>query len=86
MQKKNKKKYEDDDGRTIANMNVEGMPWYNPNIPKNTEESGEKPPPISKRETAGWVINGILAALLIGLLFVGMAWLFIMFCTNIWLK
>ena len=23
-----KKQYEDDDGRTIANMNVEGMPWY----------------------------------------------------------
>jgi hypothetical protein len=22
------KKYDDDDGRTIANMNVEGMPWY----------------------------------------------------------
>ena len=86
MQKKNKKKYEDDDGRTIADMNVEGMPWYNPNVPKNTEEGGEKPQSISKRETAGWVINGIFAALLIGLLFVGMAWLFIMFCTNIWLK
>lgn len=29
--KKNKKKYSDDDGRTIANMNVDGMPWYQPN-------------------------------------------------------
>ncbi|MBR2970949.1 MAG: hypothetical protein IKC48_04050 [Clostridia bacterium] len=28
---KNKKQYDDDDGRTIANMNVEGMPWYEPN-------------------------------------------------------
>lgn len=23
-----KKHYDDDDGRVIANMNVEGMPWY----------------------------------------------------------
>ena len=22
----------EDDGRTIAEMNVDGMPWYNPNI------------------------------------------------------
>jgi len=25
---RNRKIYDDDDGRTIANMNVEGMPWY----------------------------------------------------------
>lgn len=24
------KHYDDDDGRTIADMNVEGMPWYDP--------------------------------------------------------
>jgi len=23
-------KYEDDDGETIVNMNVDGMPWYDP--------------------------------------------------------
>lgn len=27
---KDKKKYDDDDGRVIAKMNVEGMPWYTP--------------------------------------------------------
>jgi hypothetical protein len=26
--KRERKKYEDDDGRTIAKMNVDGMPWY----------------------------------------------------------
>ena len=25
---KRKKTYDDDDGRVIANMNVDGMPWY----------------------------------------------------------
>ncbi len=24
----NKRQYDDDDGRTIVDMNVEGMPWY----------------------------------------------------------
>ncbi|MFA6947475.1 MAG: hypothetical protein WCQ72_00665 [Eubacteriales bacterium] len=28
--KKNKKTYDDDDGRVIAPMNLEGMPWNNP--------------------------------------------------------
>lgn len=26
------RQYEDDDGRTIVNMNVEGMPWYDRNM------------------------------------------------------
>ena len=28
MARKPRKQYEDDDGRTIANLNVEGMRWY----------------------------------------------------------
>jgi len=35
---KKKKQYDDDDGRTIANMNVEGMPWYE----ANKEEKDKK--------------------------------------------
>ena len=27
---KKNKKYADDDGRTIVDMNVDGLPWYNP--------------------------------------------------------
>ena len=23
----------EDDGRTIVNMNVDGLPWYQPNLP-----------------------------------------------------
>ena len=30
MTKKKPEQPEWDDGRTIANMNVEGMPWYSP--------------------------------------------------------
>ena len=41
---KNKKMPEWDDGRTIANMNVEGMPWYAPDdgIPKAESQHGEQ--------------------------------------------
>ncbi len=28
MKKKERKQYDDDDGRTIAPMNIPGMPWY----------------------------------------------------------
>ena len=43
-----KKKYDDDDGRVIANMNVEGMPWY---VPGHAESlSGEEKDSEGQRE------------------------------------
>ena len=38
MPRKKPKKYEDDDGRTIADLNVEGMPWYNPSAGKKVNK------------------------------------------------
>lgn len=32
-----------DDGRTIVNMNVEGMPWYNPNRTERKKKDKDKP-------------------------------------------
>ena len=40
--KRNKKLPEWDDGRTVANMNVEGMPWYHPDSGKEVKEE-DKP-------------------------------------------
>jgi hypothetical protein len=34
-----RKQYDDDDGRVIAKMNVEGMPWYSPTSSSSTEEN-----------------------------------------------
>ncbi|MBR1862331.1 MAG: hypothetical protein IJ796_10840 [Lachnospiraceae bacterium] len=31
-----------DDGRTIANMNLEGMPWYNPALDEKAREKKER--------------------------------------------
>ena len=39
-----------DDGRTIANMNVEGMPWYNP--AKDNKDNTGSPAGDGSQETA----------------------------------
>jgi len=49
---KNKKTYDDDDGRVIAPMNVDGMPWYDERQPKTPKTEGDdaKGQPISYRD------------------------------------
>lgn len=80
-----------DDGSTIADMNVEGMPWNSkrktraprtPQLPK----TGPAEPPLTRKETWGLVINALGAALLIGLVFVVVVFLFILFCIYVWFK
>lgn len=64
FRKKKKKEYADDDGRTIANMNVDGMPWYQP----NKEEADEKKKQmeelkITKKEKRAMIMGAYLAYL-----------------------
>ena len=43
MTKKKPELPEGDDGRTVADMNVEGMPWYTPkNLLPKTDMSGRR--------------------------------------------
>ena len=84
--KRNKEKKEKfvDDGRTIANMNVEGMPWYNPSKDIVNNKSAQDFTDLTPGEKRA-MMRGILgAALLVGLIFVGGAFLFILFFTNVW--
>ena len=70
MAKKRKEKFEDD-GRVIAPMNVEGMPWYVKKLPG--QESSSQPDylsPKERRKEDRAVMWGVLkAALLIGIVF-----------------
>ena len=83
-------KYEEDDGGTIVNMNVDGMPWYR----SGKSESGEPQkdqygrPQISLHSPEGRAAlrGAAFAALLVVVLFVGGAFLFILFCEKVWLK
>lgn len=80
-----RKVYNDDDGRIIANMNVEGTPWYVPCRKTDADPAQDRNVPGVK-ET--WhIIKGALAAgLLIGSVFIVAFYLFILFCTEIWFK
>ncbi len=81
--KDNNPKFEDD-GRTIANMNVEGMPWYNPSKDIDVNKSAQDFGDLTPKEKRA-MMRGILgAALLVGGIFIGGAFLVIWFCTQIW--
>ena len=76
-------RFEDiDDGRPIANMNIEGMPWYVEEKPEY--QSGSEKPPMDKRETRAFIANALLAALAIGMVFIIAAALFLLFVTMVW--
>ena len=102
MRKKDKK-YDDDDGRVIANMNVDGMPWnngydrwfggiYKKKYRRNIEEQQSQNVDdiealnVTKKETRVLMFNALVATLLIGLVFALAAFLFIIFCLNVWFK
>lgn len=78
-----KRVYDDDDGRTIADMNVEGMPWYQE---RRRDEGGNEISPLSKDESRVAMWGALKAALLVvGVISVGLI-LFTLFCTKIWLR
>jgi ABC-type multidrug transport system permease subunit len=85
--KKSKKRYDDDDGRTIAGMNVDGMPWYAPGAEKSIPETQIGSGTQEKlRGLDRWAfIWGVTKALLlISAVFLVGYLLFIIFCVKVW--
>ena len=65
---------EGDDGRTIVDMNVEGMPWYAPGSDR------------SKDESRVFIWGALKAALLVtGVMCLGIV-LFVLFCQFVWFR
>ncbi len=62
-----KKSYADDDGRVIAPMNVEGMPWYQNHPPEG--EGRDQKEQLTKRQTARVIWTATLAGLGMALVF-----------------
>lgn len=85
MARGKKREYDDDDGRTIVNMNVDGMPWYVP-------EHDDTPPPspdsykMTKEESRQYTWAAVKAGLLVVLVFAVVFGLFIAFCDFFWFK
>ena len=81
---KRKKTYEDDDGRVVAKMNVDGMPWYmrsEQQLPENNDLSD-----LTKGETWQIVKGTVKASLLIAGVFMVVFLLFILFCIYVWFR
>ena len=77
-----RKQYDDDDGRVIVPMNVEGMPWYQerpPEVPGRDQHEM-----LTKKQTAQVIVTATLTALGVGLIFCAGIVLFVLFLQWIW--
>jgi hypothetical protein len=97
-----RKKHTQDDldqESTIADMNIDGMPWkpgsYKDRVkrqmpyseqPQRTNSNDPFQPVMSKRETLSLMLNSMVTALVIGLIFMGGFFLFIIFCVYVWFR
>ena len=73
---------EGDDGRTVADMNVDGMPWY----VRKTALSEEGSTPMTKEQLRTYRWAAIKAGLLLVLIFGVVFALFLAFCDFVWFK
>jgi len=72
-----------DDGHVIASMNVEGMPWYTHGNDSPLKQEQQQ---LSRYEFRHVLLGALGASLLVaGVLSAGVI-LFVLFCTEIWLK
>ena len=81
--KRESKAYAPDDGRVIASMNVEGMPWYAP----SSAASGAGSASVLSKQEARYAMWGALRAALtiFSVLSAGII-LFVIFCTQVWFR
>ncbi len=95
MEKKRKNKKDDwvDDGRVIANMNVDGMPHtiYSKRARRGFDEFGEKkqkaePLTLSKKEKRAIGRGVFIAYAIVALVFVTVFALFLVFCSKVWFR
>ena len=92
MTRKSKRKEPEwDDGRTIASMNVEGMPWYRPQKAAAGEKAPEGMPsrrgePLTREESRYYTWGAMKAALaVVGVMCAGLI-LFVLFCQFVWFR
>ena len=84
-----KKVYDDDDGRVIANMNVDGMPWSMSDVLLRRKKSDEKlqsSSDFSDVDTREIVKGAVKAGLVIAGVFLVAAALFVLFCIHVWFR
>lgn len=90
-----KKEFADDDGRTISDMTfTEKTSWYE-NFAELTNRKDKTPKSknvreakieLTKAETRSFIYSTVISALLIAGLFIGVFYLFILFCIHVWFQ
>jgi hypothetical protein len=83
------KQYDDDDGRVICNMDVEGMRWHDKRVRREEKAAARdaaRGDQMTRAEARKYTWYSMLAGLLIASVF-SVAWvLFTLFCTQIWFR
>ena len=74
---------EDDDGKVIAPMDVDGMPWYVERLHRNEAPQGE-PYKMSRKEAWIYILGALSASILMILAFVAVIALFILLLLHLW--
>ena len=85
VRKKQNNLPEGDDGRTIVNMNVEGMPWYVPEDKGNASggrRTGHQEP-LDKEQLRMYRWAALKAGLLVVLVFSVVFFLYILLCDTL---
>lgn len=81
------KQYEDDDGRTIVDMDIEGMKWHDRRVRRDKREekssANKHKYQMTKSEALRYTFYAVLAGLLIVLVFSVVWILFTLFATQI---
>ena len=76
----------EDDGRTIVNMNVDGMPWYRADRDGQPEMPAKPGHGMSDEEVRQYRWAAVRAGLIIVLIFGAVFAAFIAFCDFIWFQ
>ena len=88
MSRKTKQPEPEDDGRVIAPMNVEGMPWYRPEQPedqrRNTASSSGGKSDLTREEQRLVIWGAVRTGLLIFAVFAVVFLLFLLFSDYVW--
>lgn len=79
---------EGDDGHTIADMNVEGMPWYQPKRPvfPQQDRSRSSGDGLTRRQMRMYTAGALKAGLLVALVMIAGMVAFVAFCVFVWFK
>jgi hypothetical protein len=84
MRLKEKHKIVDETDSMKANMNVEERPWFfdEPAVKERNQHKGD--PALNPRETRRVIFSSLLAALMVGGVFIVGFYIFLLFVTKIW--